>query len=210
MTNRTRRHAITFSAVLAGLGGSVHGAQADDRVAVTVRVENAADIPGPIVAGAKTEARRIYRSAGIDIVWLNHDDRGCCNGGRSVIRVILPTPDNADQFLRLEHVDRNALGVANAGTGMIHIIWERLHVLAAHQGRDEAGLLGVVLAHEIGHVLLPGAGHSPAGIMQASIELLTLAPLRFTAEQGAFMRSRLQREPDAEREPVTLAAAVAN
>jgi hypothetical protein len=106
--------------------------------------------------------------------------------------VVLPSLKGADQYLRLEHVDKSALGQANAAAGLIHIFWDRLHISASRQGRDAAGLLSVVLAHEIGHVLLPGAGHSSTGIMQAGIEVRMPAALRFTDQQGEAMREHLR------------------
>ena len=53
-----------------------------------------------------------------------------------------------------------------------------------------AGLLGKVLAHEIGHLLLP-AGHSDRGIMRAEPDLRFGSVPAFTREQAALLR----REP---------------
>jgi len=195
MMNRARRHATIFGAVLASLAVQVQTAFADDRVSIRLRVENPAAVPGGILGGAQSDATRIFRQAGIDIVWLKPGDPECSNGGR-VIRVVLPSLKNVDQYLQWERVNKNALGDANATASLIHIFWERLAVSAARHGRDEAGLLGVVLAHEIGHVLLPGAGHSATGIMQASVEIRMLAPLRFTVQQSEEMRRHLRQEPD--------------
>jgi len=159
-----------------------------------VRIENHADLPTGVLAGAKSDAARIYRAAGIEVVWLNRDEPA---GDTGVIRVVIPSLEHADEYLRLEHVDPQALASANAATRLVHIFWERLRTSASQVGRDEAGALGQVLAHEIGHVLLPGAGHSPTGIMQASIKLRMLGALRFTAQEGEQMRNRLlRRAPD--------------
>jgi hypothetical protein len=198
MTKRAR-YAMLFGAVLASVGVDVQTAVADNHVSVKVRVENSADVPLGVLAGARSDASRIYRAAGIDIIWVNRDEPACCTGSR-VIRVILPSLDGADQYLRSEHVDKNALGEANAAARLVHIFWDRLRSSASQHGRDEAGLLGQVLAHEIGHVLLPGAAHSPTGIMQASLELQTIPVLRFTVEQSETMRSHLRQASDADAE----------
>jgi len=170
-------------------------ASASDKVTVRVQLENAAGIPRQILDGAQFDASRIYRDARIEIIWLNRDDRQCCDTGR-IIRVVLPSLKDADEYLRLEHVDKRALGVANAAAGLIHIFWDQLHVSASRQGRDQGGLLGVVLAHEIGHVLLPGARHSSTGIMQAGIEIRIPGLPRFTDQQGEAMREHLRQAPD--------------
>jgi hypothetical protein len=195
MTDRACRHAMVLGVVLASLGAGVETAAASDRVTVRVWLENAADVPRRILDGAQFDASRIYRDAGIDIIWLNRDDREGRDAGR-IIHVVLPSLEGADQYLSREHVAKSVLAKANAAAGLIHIFWERLHISASHQGRDEAGLLAVVLAHEIGHVLLPGAGHSSTGIMQARVEVRMLAPLRFTDQQSEAMRELLRQAPD--------------
>lgn len=194
MTNKASGLAMILSMGLASVTG-VETAEASETVTVRVRVENAADIPRRIIDGAQADATRIYRDAGIEIVWLNRDDEE--TRGNRVIRVIVPTLKGADTYLRLGHVDKNALAEADAGTRLIHVFWERLQTSASRQGREEGGLLGVVLAHEIGHVLLPGAGHSPTGVMRAAVEVRMLAPLRFTNQQSEAMREHLRPAPDA-------------
>ena len=48
-----------------------------------------------------------------------------------------------------------------------------------------------LLAHEIGHVLLPDHSHSPVGIMRATWEDRIVNVPGFTDEQGATMRALL-------------------
>lgn len=186
MAHRALRLAIIFGIALTSLAAETQAAVTE--ATVRVRVENHADVPEAILASARDDATRIFRAAGIAIVWLSRDDP-CC---RDVVRVVLPSLKGADQYLRREHVDSNALGEASAEARLVHIFWDRVRSNASHHGRDEGGLLGEVLAHEIGHVLLPGAGHSSTGIMQASLELRTIATLRFTIEQSETMRNYLR------------------
>ena len=70
---------------------------ASDKVTVRVRLENAAGVPRRILDGAQFDASRIYRDAGIEIIWLNRDDRQCCDAGR-IIRVVLPSLKGADDI----------------------------------------------------------------------------------------------------------------
>ena len=60
----------------------------------------------------------------------------------------------------------------------------------------EAELLGCVLAHELGHLLLGTNSHSPSGLMQPRWDSATLSAaarsgLFFTSAQTALLRSRL-------------------
>jgi hypothetical protein len=70
--------------------------------------------------------------------------------------------------------------------------------IAAWYGRDDARdvlpiMLGCVMAHELGHLLLRDPGHSTIGIMQPQLgneqmrQALT-ARLRFTSQQAKFIR----------------------
>ena len=53
--------------------------------------------------------------------------------------------------------------------------------------------LGHVIAHEIGHLLLPTRAHSPSGIMKAGLdgERAAQGALFFTREQARQIRTRL-------------------
>jgi hypothetical protein len=58
------------------------------------------------------------------------------------------------------------------------------------------GILGHAIAHEIGHLLLPGNGHSVSGIMRARWDqkewmLLRQGNLNFTPEQARLLRAGL-------------------
>jgi hypothetical protein len=52
-------------------------------------------------------------------------------------------------------------------------------------------LLGRVIAHELGHVLLPPNSHSLNGIMRGNIDLARENPDRFTSEQALMIRASL-------------------
>jgi hypothetical protein len=59
-------------------------------------------------------------------------------------------------------------------------------------------LLGYVLAHEIGHLLLPRGGHARSGIMRepwgpSELRQLSMGTLLFSAEYGSALRAELVR-----------------
>jgi hypothetical protein len=66
----------------------------------------------------------------------------------------------------------------------------------ALQGRCFVGdVVGKVLAHEVGHLLLPRPGHSSRGIMQANVELASVEQASFTDAQAQAMREALTDAP---------------
>ena len=62
---------------------------------------------------------------------------------------------------------------------------------------DASQLLGHVMAHELGHLLLPHGAHSAAGLMRpaldrAQVRAAIAGLLTFTPDQAALIRARLQ------------------
>jgi hypothetical protein len=62
--------------------------------------------------------------------------------------------------------------------------------------KSASAVLALVIAHEIGHALLPAPAHTNVGIMQCEWDQQTLDQaddheLRFTSQQGALIRGRL-------------------
>jgi len=90
----------------------------------------------------------------------------------------------------------NVLGWVPGGTtgGRIaYVFASRIEDEARRHGVDYGRLLGTVLAHEVGHVLLPGRPHASAGLMRAvcdakQIRQLIVGGLEFTAEETAVIR----------------------
>ncbi len=61
--------------------------------------------------------------------------------------------------------------------------------------RSPAIILGDVMAHELGHLLLPLPGHSPSGIMRRGVDLQLRAMETFTTSQALEILSRLRQAP---------------
>ena len=57
--------------------------------------------------------------------------------------------------------------------------------------RDLGTLLGTVIAHEVGHLLLPENSHSSSGILRADLDLRAFLPQHFTPRQSATIRTIL-------------------
>jgi hypothetical protein len=58
-------------------------------------------------------------------------------------------------------------------------------------------VLARVLAHEIGHQMLPLQGHSESGIMRPSLNYRAAAPPTFTHDEAAAIRMFLSAAPGA-------------
>jgi hypothetical protein len=171
-----------------------------------LRVVNTAHIPGDVLARAEIQVKRIYRQAGISIDWrVESIDDGARqlsvapNVFRAVV-VIVANCVNAQTCLNKSSTG-TAFGSEGKGTPWAYVFADRLYEMAGKfQKRtpvpgSEGLVLGHIIAHEVGHLLLP-PGHSFSGLMaaelnEASIRDAVRGDLTFTPEQGEFMRTVL-------------------
>jgi hypothetical protein len=148
----------------------------------TIRVEVpvAASIPAATLEGARREAAWILRSLCATVEW---------GPGGLLVRV-LPAPLTTDSTA-------DALGMAMPELGRGAVFLSRVSErVAASAGRVSlSSLLGCVLAHEIGHLLL-GPAHAAAGVMRADFgkrefDLAGQRQLVFTAAEKNLLSFHL-------------------
>jgi hypothetical protein len=88
----------------------------------------------------------------------------------------------------------------NAGSGFIQVFFDRLEEIS----RNSSGagplelLLGITIAHEIGHLLLPANQHSLSGIMQGwlggrNLQLAARGWMRFTTEERGVIGENVRK-----------------
>jgi hypothetical protein len=153
------------------------GAQADHAPAVTVRVYDFAGVSGKSLAKAEAEARHILRRAGIETEWLacpkNRDEEDRYPACQKPMRpgdVILQIVPRAMEGYE---VGPKAFGFAlPSGDGgparHAYVFFGRVEQAARENDRISlVTLLGYVMVHETGHLLLGPAMHFPRGIMRA-------------------------------------------
>jgi hypothetical protein len=101
------------------------------------------------------------------------------------------------------------LGQANRPSRIVYIFFHRILPVAIKYRQNYARVLGLVMAHEMGHILFPADSHSATGIMSAHPDVWSKSVRYFTAKQGELIRSMLIRESqtgspnDPAREPRT-------
>ena len=179
---------------------------------VRVLVYNYARVSNRVLGPAEREASRIFAAAGVDTRWVDclgqarfggapsppaRAANADCDGpvkGAIPLRILLrSTPAHGA-------VPDALFGFANS-SDLASVFYQRVEDLA--WGADENGneiplILGDVMAHELGHLLLGTGSHAPSGIMRAvwDREFLQLA-LRgrqlFTAEQSRLLRAKVLR-----------------
>ena len=87
--------------------------------------------------------------------------------------------------------DEGVLGLANRVTGTAYLFYERIVTRAAENGTVLPRTLGYVLAHELGHLILPRYSHASDGLMGPLFpDRIRDVPL-FAPAQAAMLRTVL-------------------
>jgi hypothetical protein len=202
-------------------------AAGESDLTVTVCVYNYAKVSRRVLGGAEREASRVLNAAGIDMIWVEgiapqaqaelgpapteptREANSDCDAPERGVTVGLrilsgSTPPS-------KHFRNKMVGFATSGA-LASVFYQRVVDLAwgAHKDGNEILdildrnpmfiplILGDLIAHELGHVLLGSNSHWPAGIMCAKWDgPYLLQALRghllFSPEQSALMRVAVAR-----------------
>jgi len=180
-------------------------ASQDGPPAITVLVANYSQASPAILAAAEREAGRILGQAGLRASWLE------C----SVVPSTVSTQDPCQRAPEANGIRLRILAAPVQDKFQDSVFGFAVHpVLASvyyefalrRARRDEADfelpiILGCVMAHELGHLLLGSNSHFDRGIMLARWEVnqvrqLMMGTLLFTPEQSKLMRLEAQARSD--------------
>ena len=199
MTHTLRSHVLRLS-VMFTCGAICQAAFAEpaERVTITIRIRDSAGVPNGVLAEAQARVGRIYRQAGIETVWRQlSTPSGDVVDRDSLLTIAILSGNQADRLKLGPSTDRVGVALSSVNTRghVAYVFYERVESLTGTNGLTRASVLGVAIAHEIGHLLLPYDAHSPTGVMRASwarvdLERAQREELFFTSDQGDLMRNR--------------------
>jgi hypothetical protein len=156
-----------------------------------ILVNSVPGVPIDVLLRAKDETARIYADAGVRLAW--------SDPSRILPRLTVMVVSNPDAWQK--RVGAHALGAApgsDDGTGrLVYAFYGRIGAASQQHRTDVGKLLGYVMAHELGHILLAGGSHSPTGIMsdrwgQFTMDLVAENLLRFTKEEAESIRTSVR------------------
>jgi hypothetical protein len=180
---------------------------AASKPAITLRVLNEGAVEARFLVLAKNEAVRIFARSGIDLVWLDCESGNVEWGSlspcqralapaefwmRVVARRLLhnPAPTAGDILGFTEFEDSRMTDTA--------VVRYAAAVDADRMWRGGVGeILGAIMAHEVGHLLLGASAHSPYGVMCAywgrvQFELIGQNQLCFNTAQTRKLREQIE------------------
>lgn len=183
--------------VVAAGGIAVASTERNEFLAVTVMVHKRAKTTDSVLEMGELEAGRIFRSARIHVRWVDCSKGSACRH----------QPDTNEYEISIVPDGRTSsdlvYGVAflgPAGEGKYCDVFLRRIEAASERGADNvARLLGAVMAHELGHLILGSHGHAYQGIMsgiwtQFALQRVGMGNLLFNKEEASLMRAKVEAE----------------
>jgi hypothetical protein len=179
-----------IAAILVGTGGFVEADESRAPLRMQLHLLNHAGVPADVLEAARTELTRIYGRAGFELVW---DRRGAERPStRVTVKIVsyLPQPNRAAPYVM-------GVTVKHSDGRLAYVVFNEVVAFSRAHNVDLSTLLAHVIAHEVGHVLLPTGAHSPTGVMRATWDRSQIrdaqnGDLTFTAEEIHTIRAAAQ------------------
>src|SRR5688572_29306852 len=172
---------------------------------IFIRSYNNVGVPVADLAVAREHAQAVLQQAGLNIVWADcwvgcrvqpADAAPRCQepvGGDIVLRLQQAGDRQADQS-RIVSMGFSVVRTGDAVPFLSTVYVDRVGSVARAAGTDTRRVLGLAIAHEIGHVLLNSNTHSATGLMRAGWSRRELrsndaAAWHFLGTEAAHVRS---------------------
>jgi hypothetical protein len=193
---------LTFTSL--GLAQKLRAGQMEPNVKLVVRVYDFTGLHPKSLMGATREAAAIFSKAGIETAWLVCLTEGqmslACNqpigAGELVLRIVRRAKATRGMF----KCTACAAAIEDAeGRGTYATLFlDCLDAMPEARHLVPSLLLGHFMAHEIGHLLLPGEDHSASGLMRPVLreedwQLASIGGLVFTPQQAETLRAEVLR-----------------
>jgi hypothetical protein len=185
---RTLTVAIGLIASAGSAAGEPGNAQTStERPTLDLAVRNVAEVNTVVLEKAKETLTRIYDAAGIQVRW---------NAKAADFTIIVKPPPHPAEVHNSMFVLGYAPGTESKRGRLAFIFADRVENRSTRLRVPHHVLLGIAMAHEVGHLLLPYNSHSGDGIMrhewtQSDHWKARLGLLLFTDEQAQLMRDDL-------------------
>jgi hypothetical protein len=216
------RVAIVLAQVIMLLGAAY--ANDNEVQGIRIHVIDEVGVPAKEWEAAELFADKIFRSAGVSVTWarcLWNPATGNADCAQTEIPNQISLLVVSEQTARRLQEHSDAFGMALLPNGPFgsrgYVFYGRIQTKCGEKHEiNEGFLLGAVMAHEIGHLLLGPNSHSRGGIMKPDLDRndvpgIMLSVLKFDRRQSEALRvavtSRVQAVHSQETNPLYVAEA---
>jgi|HubBroStandDraft_6_1064221.scaffolds.fasta_scaffold463570_1 hypothetical protein len=168
-------------------------------VSLTVSVFNDAGVDPSVLSPAQTRATDILRHSGISLTWLDCGSPASRILASNCSSISYPAHLSVRVVPKVSPMKGDIFGQsfqdASGEGNYVLVYYPGIKAFRAATTVPTGELLGCVIAHELGHLLLGTASHSSAGLMSAvwqdpQLQQATRGNLFFSSDEGERMRFR--------------------
>ena len=143
-----------ITAVMITVARVADAAEQGQLPAIRLQMDDDADVPVAILKKSQDEVARVFAAVGVGVEWTE-------TAPTITVRIVTSALAHAGRYSSVMGV---ALRRPSGATAQIFL--KQVQDFARTYDGDVSILLAYVIAHEIGHLLLPRMPHSPTGLMK--------------------------------------------
>jgi hypothetical protein len=159
---------------------------------IRVRLYDYAGASPDTLARSKAAAGEVLAAAGVELFWLDCPSSAC---GLPVTPSDLQLRIVTEEMARRVAVTKTCLGyavLAGEFSSIASVFFHRALELEKGNLADRSAILGAMMAHEIGHLLLSRNSHPETGIMRGiwgdqELKAIAKGRMRFTAAEAGIL-----------------------
>ena len=176
-----RRQVVAAVAITIALSVPITATSKQERSRLLLHIANYAEVTHDNLARVQTEVEDILGAAGVTVAWVDTHEPGSIS-----IMLLRITRDSQ------EDSSGCALGLALAASSRAYVFVNRIIKATSNGPVDLPVVIGRVIAHEAGHILMPHRPHSRSGIMRADLDAEYANPSRFNDQEVETIRNTLR------------------
>lgn len=181
---------------------------------IAIVVSNHSDASRQLILEAETDAAEVFDRAGLSVDWINCGREADLSSKSRCSRQVGPNDLVVRIVPRARTLPQWVFGVSFVSEGVgayADVFLDHVkRIQEEHIQISLARVVGHVVAHEVGHLLLGTTAHSRTGIMQANwdtdqLQAIPMGRLLFSPEQGRQMRTKVEARAPRPAAPVLAA-----
>jgi hypothetical protein len=171
-----------------------------DLPVISIGLDDYGNVPVSRLIRAQADVAQVYCDVGVEIAWretrhlstVTPPARTRLTSSSPGLTIIILSPDMVTRMAPPSAALGTAPGSVDGPGHIAYVFYSRLPIF--NVGNDDE-IMGLVIAHEIGHLLLPHGSHSETGIMRGQwdfreLRRVSLRALAFTPFQAQEIRRR--------------------
>jgi hypothetical protein len=183
---------IVAASLLTAEGVSAADRRPEPELRITVRIDDKAGVQGVYLKFAKDRAAEVFAMKGVKLDFIDAEE---ANRLKVVAPYTILIMAEAPARLKaeMERLGMDVMGQGAPTVGRAYIYYDRVLKLNPVPPRDIITTLGDVMAHELGHLMLP-PGHSNVGIMRPDINMTSRRLETFTDVEATRIQEHVRRQ----------------